>query len=84
MNLFTKQKYTHGHRKQTWWLSKGKGGEGINWGFGINRYILLYIVSSLVVQSVKNPPATQEMGARSLGREDPLKKEMLTHSSIVA
>ena len=36
---------------------------------------------------VKNPPAvqeTQEMWAQSLGWEDPLEKEMATHSSILA
>ena len=33
---------------------------------------------------VKNPPARQEMWVQSLGREDPLKKEMTTHSSILA
>ena len=36
---------------------------------------------------VKNPPAIQEMQEtqiRSLGREDPLEKEMATHSSILA
>ena len=25
------------------WLPTGKGGAGINWEFGINRYTLLYI-----------------------------------------
>ena len=29
-------------------------------------------------------PATQEMWVWSLGREDPLEKEMATHSSILA
>ena len=33
---------------------------------------------------VKNPPAKQETQVRSLGREDPLEKEMATHSSILA
>ena len=33
---------------------------------------------------VKNPPAKQEMLVRSLGREDPLEKEMAAHSSILA
>ena len=33
---------------------------------------------------VKNPPAMQETGVRSLGREDPLEREMATHSSILA
>ena len=34
--------------------------------------------------SVKNPPARQETWVQSLGREDPLEKEMATHSSILA
>ena len=33
---------------------------------------------------VKNPPAMQEMQAWFLGQEDPLEKEMATHSSILA
>ena len=33
---------------------------------------------------VKNPPAMQETWVRSLGWEDPLEKEMATHSSILA
>ena len=33
---------------------------------------------------VKNPPATQETQVQSLGQEDPLEKEMVTHSSILA
>ena len=33
---------------------------------------------------VRNPPAMQETWIRSLGREDPLQKEMATHSSILA
>ena len=33
---------------------------------------------------VKNLPAMQETGVQSLGREDPLEKEMMTHSSILA
>ena len=32
---------------------------------------------------VKNPSAVQEMGVRSLGQEDPLEKDMATHSSIL-
>ena len=39
---------------------------------------------SLVAQIVKNLPAMQETWVRSLGREDPLEKEMATHSSILA
>ena len=33
---------------------------------------------------VKEPPAMQEMQVPSLGQEDPLEKEMATHSSIFA
>ena len=33
---------------------------------------------------LKNLPAIQETQVRSLGREDPLEKEMATHSSILA
>ena len=33
---------------------------------------------------VKNPPAKQEMQVQSLGWEDPLEKELATHSSILA
>ena len=36
----------------------------------------------LVVQ--EGPPATQESQVQSLGQEDPLEKEMATHSSILA
>ena len=37
INLFTKQKYSHSHRKQTYSYQGGRGG-GINWEIGINIY----------------------------------------------
>ena len=37
-----------------------------------------------VAQLVKSPPAMQETQVQSLGGEDPLEKEMATHSSILA
>ena len=40
--------------------------------------------ASLVGQLVKNPPALQETPVQSLGWEDPLEKEMATHSSTLA
>ena len=43
-----------------------------------------YNLASLVAQMVKNVPAMQETRVRSLGQEDPLEKEMATHSSILA
>ena len=44
-----------------------------------NIYVVL-----LVAQRVKRLPAMQEAWVRSLGQEDPLEKEMATHSSILA
>ena len=40
--------------------------------------------ASLVAQMVKRLPAMRESWVRSLGREDPLEKEMVTHSSTLA
>ena len=40
--------------------------------------------SSLVAQMVKRLPTVREIWVRSLGQEDPLKKEMATHSSTLA
>ena len=40
--------------------------------------------ASLVAQMVKNPPAMWETWVQSLGWEDPLEKEMATHSSVLA
>ena len=40
--------------------------------------------ASLVAQMVKNQSAVQETWVRSQGQEDPLEKEMATHSSILA
>ena len=41
-------------------------------------------MASLIVQLVKNPPAMQETWVGSLGWEDPLEKEMATHSTALA
>ena len=40
--------------------------------------------ASVVAQLVKNLPTVQETRLRSLGWEDPLEKEMATHSSVLA
>ena len=42
------------------------------------------VETSLVAQMVKHLPTVQESWARSLGREDPLEREMATHSSTLA
>ena len=42
------------------------------------------LLTSLVAQLVKNPPAMRETWVRSLGVEDPLEKGKATYSSILA
>ena len=44
----------------------------------------LCLRDSLLAQSVKNLPAVQETWVQFLGGEDPLEKEMATHSCIFA
>ena len=41
-------------------------------------------MTSLVAQTVERLPTMRETGVQPLGQEDPLKKEMATHSSIPA
>ena len=48
------------------------------------RLNLIMTISSAQAQRVKNLPAVQETWVQSLGQEDPLKKRMATHSSILA
>ena len=54
------------------WGTGSAGGEGGN------------EVSSTVAQMVKSLPAMQETRVSYLGQEDPLKKEIATHSSVLA
>ena len=42
------------------------------------------IGASLVAQTVKHLPTMRETQVRSLSQEDPLEKEMATHSSTLA
>ena len=44
----------------------------------------VYSRASLVTQKVKRLPAMRETWVRFLGQEDPLEKEMETHSRILA
>ena len=46
--------------------------------------LYLNVGASLVAQTVNNPLAMWETWVQSLGREDPLGKEMVTHTSILA
>ena len=46
--------------------------------------VYTYNRTSAVAQMVKRLPTMQETWVRSLGQEDPLEKEMATHSSTLA
>ena len=59
------------------------GGKRIIISDVVGRNVNLIIWASLVAQSVKNLPAVEETQVRSLDREDPLDKEVATHSSIL-
>ena len=48
------------------------------------RSFPLAAISGFPGDSVKNPPAMQETWVPSLGWQDPLEKEIATHSSILA
>ena len=51
-----------------------------------NEYLCLGIgayQTLQVAQTVKNLPAMQETWVQSLGQEDPLEQEMVTHSTIL-
>ena len=65
------------------------------WTWGISSWLLLTLYArchlsaapaphSLVAQMVRRLPTTQEIRVQSLSREDPLEKEMATHSSTLA
>ena len=47
-------------------------------------HVFLITCKSLVAQRLKRLPPMRETRVRSLGREDPLEKEVVTHSSILA
>ena len=50
----------------------------------VKALVASQLKASLVAQRIKRLPAMQETRVRSLGGEDPLEKEMATHSSIPA
>ena len=52
--------------------------------FSVTEVLLSSLGASLVAQRVKHLPAMQETWVRFLGWEDPLEKEIATHSSTLA
>ena len=59
----------------------------VSCSFAVQKLIyrtLIPQMASLVAQRLKRLPPMLETQVRSLGREDPLEKEMAIHSSILA
>ena len=50
----------------------------------IHIHVSIFLQKVLVAQMVKSLSTMQETCVRSLGQEEPLEKEMATHSSILA
>ena len=50
----------------------------------INQNIEYFYEASLVAQTIKRLPAMRETRVQPLGWEDPLEKEMATHSNTIA
>ena len=59
---------------------------GKSWWSGFSSKLISEILYALLLmaQRVKHLPAVQETPVQSLGQEDPLEKEMATHSSTLA
>ena len=66
------------------WQASGTERELPVWQEVGKEWVTVTHQTSLVVQTVKNLPAMQETWVRSLGQEDPLEKEMATHSNSLA
>ena len=84
-NLYAGQEATvrTGHGKTDWFQI----GKGVRHGSILSPCLFnLYAgtSASLVAQMVKCLPTMQETRVQSLSQEDPLEKEMATHSSILA
>ena len=77
-NLYTGQEATvrTGHGATNWFQI----GKAVHQGCILSHFLF----NSLVAQTVKCLPTMLETWVRSLGQEDPLEKEMATHSSTLA
>ena len=70
-----------------WWLDKARSCVtvvSIVWVFAIWYSLAFQFGASLAAQRIKHLPAMWETRVRSLGWEEPLEKEMATHSSTFA
>ena len=62
----------------------GRGGSGVFQVHCVYCALYFYCVTSLVAQTVNRLLTIWETQVQSLGQEDPLEKEMATHSSTLA
>ena len=53
-------------------------------GRAVGSWLVYFRLASLVAQRLKRLPPMRETWVQSLGWDDPLEKEMVTHSSILA
>ena len=68
-----------------WWPVQEMCGPSLVWKIPhALEQLSLCTTTSLVAQTVKHLPTVRETWVRSLGQEDPLEKEMATHSSTLA
>ena len=70
--------------ERAWWATVlGVTKSRILTSLSLSAFFIVQL-TSLVAQRVKRLPIMQETWVRSLGREDPLEKEMAIHSSTLA
>ena len=88
ITLYAKQKKRHRCTEQNFGLCGRRRGWDVWWArfWKIIQYLsgTLVLRASLLAQTVKHLPAMQETWVQSLGWEDPLEKEMASHSSTLA
>ena len=70
-------------------MNKATISKSLLWAYSFYKFhfkfsILFFNMTSLVAQMVKRLSTIQETWVRSLGREDPLEKEMAIYSSTIA
>ena len=65
-------------------LNAKKPKKSLSWNLGEKKKVIMGLWASLIAQLVKNLLVLQETWVQFLGLEDPLEKEMATHSSILA
>ena len=76
------------HRSPLFWISfPFRSPQSAEWSslwYTVGSHKLSIFINFPIAQTVKNLPAMQETQVWSLSQEDPLEKEMVTHSSILA